>query len=421
MSYILWKIERTPLVDEAYDENDTEEITRYHDVNVRVGLGDTKDSFEFKVTNFNNEYFGKFRPRDRITLYRTVNSETVSTDDLMMIGTVRSADQESTADVNALSIEGYNYGESVMDAIVFSDPRDQGLDVSQALQSALNSVQNDNPSFSVTWHEDNPDNKKDNTSFPQVEERWFYKPFKKILNKYSTNEFTEDGRYNWYVDKNNKLLWIPESNEVDYTYNQLTDPDTKEISIGKDTEGIVNFVIVKGGSDPKGSPITARAQDYESTSRHGLKFKHHISDAGYARTTNAADMVTIGGDPENGPLPSDQPEFSYPTSAFKWLSAIGETEVTDDDDYVKKFRAYIRERLRADARDMIENRRFGKLVVEISVTAGSKNWGLGDLVNVSAYNVTLEGEFATKELRVMEIDYGTDIDMYTLSEDEGTI
>lgn len=426
MTFVKWKITRTPFVGNQYVSTDTEEITRFHSIQVTKSLGDRKGSFSFKTTNFNDEYFGKFRPRDKITISRAINSSVVNdTTDLLMVGAVKDAQEDNVTATDSFNVQGYDFSASVMNAIIFSDPQGAELRIPEALESAVTSIRNDNPEFAVTWREENPSLNSDDGPFPLVQERWFYEPFTKILRKYSTNEYTEDGRYNWYVNTNNELVWIPESTNPDYTYNQLTDTDTKSIKIGKDTSAVVNFVIIKGGLDPKGSPITARYQDFSSSSRHGLKYKYYISDKGLSKTLNNEDMRQLGGSDSDGTLPGNISGVGYPITStntlMPWLQVIGETEVTSDSDYVSKFRRYIKQQLRKEGKEIVNQFRYGKLKIDIEVGAGTKNWGIGDLIEVSAYNVTLDGTFNTKKLRVEEIRYGELTDIYSLTEDKGTI
>lgn len=426
MTFTYYKVYRTPFEDESYDINQREEIEFFRNITTTMSLGDSKNSFSFDAVNFNNRYLNpaRFKPRDKITIYRAINSTIIDTSsDLLMEGVIKNAGQEIQSNTDLFKVNGYDFSESVMNAIIFVDPLDANQRVHEALQSAVDSIKLYNQSFAVEWDENNPITKTNGAPFPLVTERWYYRPMARILQRYSTNQFTGDVGYYWFVNKDNKLVWRPRQQTPDLTYNVLTDINTKSFKIGKDTQGIVNFVISRGGRAPDGTTITSRYQDFSSSSRHGIRFKFLTERNGLAVTQNSVDMSRLGGSSENGTLPSNIPGFSYPANSFQlpWLTEIGETVVNNDSDYVEKFKRYIRHLLRKYAKEYVDSVAYGKLNIDIEVDAGSKNWGLGDLIRVTAFNVTLDGTLASKELRVNQIRYGETVDIYSLTEDMGTI
>ena len=413
MSYTYWEIKHTPFVDNGWDSGSEVTLGNYHKLQLRTLLGEGRDNFSFKLNNVNGDYNNYFNPNDRIIISRAVNSTTFADSDIIMAGTVKDVPQTETSRSDSIKVEGYNFSESVMSALVFVDLTNKNIPT--ALEDALLNATGKNPNFKVTWHPDNPTLKSDNTAFPTItsEGRHFNKPLKKIIEKYSTNTSTEDGTYYWYVDKDNKFVWRHENNVDEYTFNAGTD-EHKALKIGRDIKGVKNYIILKGGIDPQGNQIQTRYINWSSVSVNGTKFHFLISETNNARDLVYRDLVAEFGTDGVG-------NNSYPTFPFTstWVSAAVDTTVTatDENEYIEVVRAHIKAALKEEGKRFAESRQYGKLEVDITFRAGSKTWGLGDKINCTIPTIRAEPFL----LRVSEKMYGDDTDVYTLEEDEGTI
>jgi hypothetical protein len=91
--------------------------------------------------------------------------------------------------------------------------------------------------------------------------------------------------------------------------------------------------------------------------------------------------------------------------------------VTTETEYKEVLREEAITLLKAEAQEIINRTKYGKLKVDISVRAGSKSWLLGDRINCTIPKIGT----APKILRVKEIQYTSDIDTYSLEEDIGTL
>ena len=404
MVTVYWKFTRSPYSNNSWG-SDTN-LTELYDPVVTVKAGDGKDSFSFKVDNINGDYDTYFNPNDKIVVSRQQNSDTGwSNNDVLLTGAIRNVPEESDSSKDFLRIEGYNFSESVMNALVFVDGA--GKPLNEFLQDALNSVRVYNTNFGVTWSSSNPSVKYvDGGAFPAVNERVFNKPLSYIFEKYSTKESTGDGRYYWFVNKDNELVWDKRLDDTNgRTFNEATDSH-KAIKVSKDINDVKNFVIIKGGLDPKNNPMQDRYADYSSIAKHG--FRYYIF--AYENKTGLSDLDV---DQLNKGV-DDMADASYPLTPT-WDSSV---TATSYDNYVDEYRAYFKNKLREEGKKFVDLRKNGKLKVSITFQAGDKTWGLGDVV---AVNIPSLSSNQSKLLRVEEIQYSTTTDTFTLIEDEGTI
>ena len=436
MSYVKWKIEHTPF-DEGYDDADTTEITDFHDVIVRVSLGDGRDSFQFKVVNFNNTLNDKFNANDKIVLYRILNSESTTSSDILMVGACRNIPETESGSQNTIRVEGYNYSESVMEAIAFVDLDNFTID--QGIKEAIENAAQKNPYFKVTWSTGNPTTKSDEiTAFPTIasDTRFFNKPLKSIIEKYSTIDKTADVDYYWYVNNDNEFIWRPKLDKVDHTFNVDTEPLIKSIKIGKDASGIRNYIIIKGGFDPEGNTIQTRYVNWTSVNANGMKYHFMVDDKNYAKNLVGLDQVkSFGSQVENNRYPDLTASF---TTAWKWsgntetvsysggsVSVTNGSAVTIDEGsedanqkaYVAVLRQEVITKLVSDAKLFADARQYGKLEVELEFPAGLKGWVLGNIISCTIPQIRA----LPFNLRVEDIQYTTTSDTFTLTEDEGTV
>jgi hypothetical protein len=286
MVYVKWKIDYVPFEGGSWNESKRETLDSYRDVMIRRFLGDGKDSFEFKLTNTNGEYDGKFNVNDKIYIYKAVNTETIPTDPLM-VGLVRDGVFGDNYAKDVITVKGYNFSESILNALVFFDA--ETLDIAEALKEGLETIQAFNSNFTVTWASTNPTLRSDDSAFPDVNEKFFYKPYRALVEKYSTNKATGDGNYYYYVNKDSEMIWKRGADYSSSTFDATTQSYRSQ-KIGKDLKGIINFVIMKGGLDPKGHPIQTPYVHYKSVSKVGYKFKVIVSENNASKLLLDRDM-----------------------------------------------------------------------------------------------------------------------------------
>ncbi len=406
--YVNWKITRTPYSESLRTWDDTleETLTRFYDVDIQQELGASRNSFAFKVTNWNGVFSDYFHPNDKFVISRVVNTNTFTTSDVVMVGCAESTPEETDNTKNLVRVEGHDFSQAVMSAIVFVDAKT--LTIPQAIQAGLNGLQLNNPNFTVTWHPDNPTLRSDGSAFPVVGEEFFDKPLSELIQKYSSSSKTGDLNYYSYVDSQNRFVWRRSTNTTSRTFSVTTDL-YRSLKTGKDIKEVKNFVILKGGVDPEGRAIRERATDYSSISRHGMRF-YVLSD--YVKTSG----TLMKQDVDSSGV-SHMRDATYPFTTT-WISLATGNYVTaaDYDAYLTAFRLNIKTLLQIEGQRFIESRRYGKLKVTLEFQAG-KGWGLGELISCTIPAVS----DAAKNLRVASVQLNTDGDTFELVEDIGSV
>ena len=414
--YTYWKIERTPFENNAWVDASSTVIDGFYDPIFRDNIGDGKDTFDFKLTNFNGEYDDYFNIGDKILIYRKVNSTTVASSDLLVTGIIQDISPTVDNRSNRIKITGTNFSETLMRAITFVDGN--GVTLDQFIQNALNVVTNFNDNFKVTWNTNNPSTKTDGNSFPQVYTKWYNKSLLQLLEDYSTNKLTEDGNYYWYVDKDNTLVWGPRTNDAIDTFNTSTDT-YKSLKTKKDLKGVVNFAIVKGGLTPGGKSVSVRVDNAASRVKHGFKPKIIVSKAKYIRALINEDQLKHGG------TDSDYPQ-AYPfttswtcnvTSYNSPASTEGSTvEVSSDTEYNTILEREAKFQLKQEGQQYLDFRKNGKLQVTIELEPDTL-WALGGVIECTISSLN----FTNKPMRVESREFSNNSIRYTLIEDVGTV
>ena len=430
MSYVTWKIERTPFVNGAWDNDSTEVLPTPRDIILDIGLGTTKDSFDFKITNIHNYYDNYFNIGDKISIYRSSNTALVTTNNLLMIGTTKDLPNSITYQKNNVHLKGFNYSEAVTSAIAFADV--DGLTIPEAIKLALSNAGEKNTNFQVVWHPDNPLLKQNGDSFPTVSERWFNKTVKDLIEKYSVDSRTNDGNYFWYIDHQNRLIWRPELLTKQHSFNYNTS-NFKTYVDSRDISQVKNFIILKGGLDPANKQIQTRYISWTSVQKHGIKYYFLVSDINGAKELVNQDITR-----DYGP---EQTTISYPNITLdayttKWKSNYNYTttnysinvtkgnpvsinkgsESQNKKAYTELIRTEVTKRLYDLGQKFAESRDAGKLKIDIGFAAGVTNWKLGELIECNIPN----SSDTIKKLRVANIQYATDVDTFSLEEDIGS-
>jgi hypothetical protein len=407
MSFVFWKLERTPFIGNTYVTANTTVLTVFQDPILEMSLSDTKDSFALKIPNNNNQFNSYFNLKDKITIYRALNKLTVTSDDILMVGAINDIPASSSDKSNELQLKGNNYSETIMQAVGFGDVTNKTIPF--AIKQLIEEASNMNPNFQVVWDPSNPLVKSNGDAFPTLTEKNFYTPLYKVIEKYSSAGYTNDDSYMWYIDNFNNFKWFKASNVTSKTFNQLTSPHTS-IRYKKDLSKIYNFLIVKGGTDPKGRAIQFPVLDQSSIASKGQKFYYFTEYQNLSQNINDEDMILLGDkDRQYGRLPS-----AILGSSYSFVSSWG-TTVTDDVDYVTKFTAFIKGRLKSLAKDFINAYKNGLLLIDIEVISGSYDWRLGDYISITVPFISN----VPKKMRVKDIQYSSTYDVYSLAEDPG--
>jgi hypothetical protein len=438
MTYLKWKITHTPFRDGVLREDLSQDFLDIRDPLVRWKLGDSRDSFECKLLNNNNELSNTFQTYDRIIIYRAVNSDVFTENDIIFVAAVTSANQEVNSTDAYIKLVCYNFSDEIMSSVVFVGLLNKRIPA--AIKESILFLQENNNNmgtFKIKWdNEQNGENplRSDGTEFPLVLEDWQNRPFRDFMIKYSAPQFTQDGPYTWYVSIKNTLVWKRSGNFLAVPFNLQTSP-IYSVKTNLDRGGIVNYVIVKAGLDPAGNQIQITRTNMPSISRYGQKFQILIGEASNAKVFNKLDLVKSYGEQYD--------DTSYPdlSSGFTtaWVSQVSGTVVVRNVTmtegqpvtipnegsererklrYVAVVRAQAEAVARREADDFMNYRAFGKQGFEFSVEPGSLPWSLGTRVNEI---IPYLPQVTALELRVQEIQYGADSDTFVVAEEIGTL
>ncbi|OYT26521.1 MAG: hypothetical protein B6V02_01495 [Thermoprotei archaeon ex4572_64] len=408
MVFVNWKITRDPFVNDVWT-GVTEDIEGFYDPMLRTNLGEGKDTFSFKLTNFNDTLDNHFQVGDKITLRYGVNTlpADMTDDHIKMVGVITSLPGQEDGGANLLRVEGNNFSETLMNAITFING--DSLTIPNFLDQALQHIAAYNDKFRVTWHPGNKDVKTDGTAFP-MGERWYNKSVKVLLEKYSSRKITEDVNYYWYVNNANQLVWRAQTEDVTYSFNKETE-EYKAYKNSKDMKGIVNFLIIKANVSPKGNPISTRIDRAISRVKHGFKPKIITFDA-----KEGDNLVGL-----DGGVPDTFPFTTKWKSKVERAAAPFMTEgsfVTCDslDEYDTAIIEQTKYLMIRTGNAYLDEHQHGKLSVELTFQPG-KNWNIGDVISVTIPEI---GK-SNNAMRVRDAEYSTTTERYTLVEDEGTL
>jgi len=416
--------------DSSFETNSTE--LPAFDIRARTAIGDKRDTFQFKVLNPNDRFSTFFNVGDKIDIHLLVNSDATETSNLIMSGVLKTVTRNVDHAVEAISIEGVNYSEVVMNALIFLS-RDSG-NAMQLLEQMVNVMNlnnnsfNPNDLFNLTWAAGNPDG----AGFPDLGTvTEFYKSANSLLERYLKPPFVPDGvRYYWFVDVNNELIVRARDNDITQIGGgDLSFQDGKsffDFKIGADITEVKNFVVWKAGIDPAGKVIMGYQDNPVSRQKHGFKFhillrENTSSDLFEREHTAKPDSFEIG----SRLLTSSALAASYTTI---FTSSLTDSEnlpfvtkgstvtITTQTEWIDAFRREVEFQAAQDAERFIDDYANGYLQVtgDIPLTI---NLQVGQL---STFTATRYG-FTDKLLRIHALDFSRESLRVVMQEDEATL
>jgi len=430
MVYTKWKLEHTPFREGSYQTGDTSDITSFFDPVLESNLGEGRDMFKFKVQNNRGQYNNFFRTKDKITVYRKVNSSSFTSDDIVMVAAVEKVPYKNASNINVMNVDCYNYSESVMGAIVFVDANTLSAD--EAIQTALAQINTLDTNFSVIWDTD----PSQGSTTQLVGKRYFYKTALSMIEELSQDKYTGDGRYFWYINNENKFIWKKDSAYNTGEFDSLTTP-YRAMGTKIDTAKIINYIISKGGILPDGRQVQDYIPDFASIARNG--YKYHIETS---HTTKVSELVKEDLDAEVTATTDGYPDLTGSfTSQWDWTGEDGKeiegvtltanstvtinlgSESANKIAYNEILKAQVIVFLRKEANELLAVRSKGKFILEIETLPGQETWGLGDSISCTVPEIFQddEGNTASKNLRVQEYQLTTDSDIIELEEDTGSV
>lgn len=418
MVFSYWKVVHYELEANNTWSTTGTEITSFHSPKVKVSLGSGKDSFDYKHMDPLGVYDGFYKAGDKVIISRNINSTTIASSNVLLTGVINEVPSTISTSGSYFRVAGYNFTEALMNAYVFID-FSVGFTLDDALEAAINSVRLYNNNFQITWDAGNPSVNSSGSSFPTVYEKWYNKPLLNLVEKFSSNEYTEDGNYYYYVDNNNGFVW-----------RRKTDAATTSIDVSlvphrgyhtrKNLDDVKNWVILKGGSDPKNNPIQVKVDNPTSRAKHGFK-PYIITDyTNYASTLMEQDKGSFGTAnkyPASYPYVTKWAATASDSSESPSMTAGSTVSVSSNDQYTSVIRREVKNFLKRVGQAFIDAHKNGKYELEVEFVPGAYLWGLGDVLLVTNAK---EG-IVNRPMRVEEIEYSSVDDTFTLVETVGSV
>lgn len=393
-----------------------------YDVEVKEGIGNIKDSFSFRLAK-GDTYFTSSASKpvdgDLIRIWIKRDSSTFTSSDLKMEGTIKAVEQEISTNTNSLKISGYDFFEMMFD---FQVPVSiQQKNWAEAIQILMQEAQM--VSRNLIWDPNNPTLKADGTtSFPLFDLAMNYTPFYQIVEKLTSNEYTEDGQYVYFITADasgNRYLSIRSTKDSvlstigEGEASTLIQSPTK-IKITKSKEDVKNFIVFYAGDDLRGNSIQGLYYDLSSIAKHGFKYHYMVDETGDTAKTILYDEASANSSSFNFSNGKWTDTNHFPTSYnYSWSILLDGASVTstDNNDFVEDHAALARQQARAIADNYSKN--AGKVKYKVTMNYFFRN----DLTLGGLYLVNLPSRNISKELRLNEATYtvkGTD---YMFEED----
>ena len=376
--------------------------TNFFGKNIKKSMGTKKDTFKFNLLNNYNKFTTSgltFEKGDRVKIYQAKNTTTITPSDLLIDGVIKSVRSENSTN-KVLTIEGASRTEQFLEALTFVTDSSE-LTPPEILEKALSFHNNNNKNFIITWSSSNPTTKSDGSAFPTYFVEKFYSPMNLLYEKYSSNEYTKDGNYYYYINDDNELIWRKKTKDSPTT---LEESSCESIKVIDNNDQVINSLIIFCGRSPYGKPIRTYKFDYSSRAKNGAKWK-------YITKTNTLASDLMKAEKEANPSSFDDSGDRFPNS-YPYTTKWGVT-CNSDDDYEK---AIIDEATRKGKEEGLAylqgiNQSRLKITVQLPFT---NVYTLSTNVACNFPSYDLNGEI----LRVTDIQYTDYNTILTLLQDE---
>ncbi len=196
---------------------------------------------------------------DRVEISQKKNSSSYTNDDLLIAGIVNDLTGGSTSSGRNLNVSGVGLIEIFFNTLAFSksyvNAGDRTGTVPDIIQTVISQVNSLNVNRTVDWNGNTT--KSNGSSFEKITYYANYKRALDIIEELSSDRYTKDGQYYYYVRFNKssgkyELFWQPKTGSV--IQSNLTEgTEPYNIKFDLSDEDVVNAVIYNCGADPKGN------------------------------------------------------------------------------------------------------------------------------------------------------------------------
>ena len=378
------------------------DITEFFGKDIKKAMGTKKDTFKFNILNSNNKYFvlgAIIEKGDRIKIYQKNNSNIFTDNDILIDAVVTSIMSQNDT-TKMLTISGASRTEQFLEGLTFVASRNL-MTPPEILEAALSFHNNNNKNFIVEWDTNNPTTKSDGSPFPSYYPEDFYKPMNLLFERYSSNEYTKDGTYYYYIDDNNKVRWGKKELVSSGTIEETT---AESVKINDNNDLIINSVVINCGRSPNNKTIRTYYFDYASRAKDGAKWK-------YMSSTNTISEDALLTERNENPSSFTSTSGRFP-STYPYTTTFGET-CANDGEFEEVMVEHIKNTGLTRAKAYVQGINQSRINVTIQYPF-TKDYQIAEsyVCNLPSYGV--EGQL----LRCIDIQYTDYNTILTLLQDE---
>lgn len=262
----------------------TTDITEAMDVATREGIETTIDSFSIRVMG---DGLGSLVVdiEDTIKIYLGRGRSAPTT--LVMEGIINSIKYEITNKGGIYTIAGVNKLEHIMNNVIPAAYKASDAWTSSTIISDLITKVNDfNTGVKDTWIDIG---KTISATTKEIDYYEMEKPIYHHIEQLSTNEYTGNGTYVYYLDTSNNFVWKPRPTDAAGSETGTFEEgvDALSIKLEKGIFNVINALIVNCGVDYSGRKITTYRVNTPSIGKFGFKWKY-VSKTNFASSYIAA-------------------------------------------------------------------------------------------------------------------------------------
>jgi len=381
------------------------------DIDASVGIKTTKDTWSFTLPNPNQINKDTVHIDDRIQIFFYTGSLNTSSD-LIMDGNVTRITQTINEKTRKIKVQGSNRTEELLGVLVQLSFNNYQKDISEVIQEIIDKVNNQNRKITGDdkFISTNINSTKlDGSAFPKKLFTSAYKPAYELIEKYSTDEYTEDGSYMFWIDSNNTLHWTNKTTSLsseDYKFDEA-DGNIRELKIDEGTWDVFNSAIVDVGRDAYNHGNHTLVYNPVSMVDTGTKwtFLDLSSTTPSLITKEFEDHSTQWDTGSEGELIGSFPK-SYPyTCSFFTMSSsyeVGTSSwvVNSDTDFNLAIRRTARKIGQDLGQEILNKKGEKKYKIDITKT-GTNEYAIGELAEITCASHNL----SNKKVRIINISH----------------
>ncbi len=327
------------LRDATWDSVGTE-LTDCKNVRIQKGIGKIRNTFEFELGRGDSFYVGdepEIAAEDLVRIWIWRDSMNPADSDLEIQGIVRNVRNEVNTKKNSILVSGNDLTEAFFDIDLPTNY--QNKTCVEMLRMLIEEVR-DKTGRNIYWdYARNPQVKTDGSTFPDKNLVLNYTKVYELLEKLTSHEYTEDGKYYYWIesrDGKNYFVLSPPGYTATKTFS--VGVDAFGYSLDKNKENVVNYVIFNCGSDLYHNAVESVTYDVSSIAKVGFKTRYMVEESTTALFSSYHDVERRKNISSFNPDEEGYPQSEFPTT-YPYTFYIDGTVVNSD----KEFNNHLRE------------------------------------------------------------------------------